>query len=103
MQMAVGGDSPPHLNDLYFSWGQISLNCSVLALTESFFGGGAVILQFDVPAGFGLLNTRIVCSNPTRGMDIRVFFCVCFFLFAMDRSLAKGVLPIVYMFHNFRD
>jgi hypothetical protein len=50
-------------------------------------------------AVFGLSNTGIVGSDPNRGMDVSVFFCVVWSCvgagFASGRSPAQGVLPTV--------
>jgi hypothetical protein len=53
-------------------------------------------------------NNGIVCSNPTRGMDVCVrLFCVCVVLcvgggFATGSSPVQGVLPTVYRLRNWK-
>jgi hypothetical protein len=52
------------------------------------------------------LNTGIMVSNPTRGMDVcdySVFALSCVSSRLMTgRSPVQGVLPTVYKIHNFR-
>jgi hypothetical protein len=48
---------------------------------------------------FDSLNTGIVGSNPSRGMDVSTFFCVVLSWvgrgLALGRSAVQGVLPNV--------
>jgi hypothetical protein len=61
-----------------------------------------VATQCKAWAVFACLNTGIMGSNQTRGMDVSVrLFCVCFILcvgsgLAMDWSPVQGVLPTVW-------
>jgi hypothetical protein len=53
-------------------------------------------------------NTRIVGSNPTQGMDVCAFICICVVLrvgsgLATGRSPAQGVLPTVYWLSNWKN
>jgi hypothetical protein len=48
--------------------------------------------QPEVRTVFGHSNTGIVGSNPTRGMDVSVFFCVV--VSCVGRGLPTGRSPV---------